>query len=237
MEQSIPKILKVKDEDDDNRFTLHPNLPQCPCLILLIGSVRSGKSNLIVNMFCNDSFYKDKFDTVKIVSTTAESDAKGKILAKHFDLKTMYNDSIIDEIIAEQGEYDKKDRPKMALVLDDVLTRDFSRHNKVSFFSTRFRHFLDMYLISVQSFRAISGMIRNNATNVIICRLQNAKELEKVIEEYGPMVGGEDNFRKLYFQVHKEPYQFLYLDLQHNPARVLKNFEEVIYEGTMDLVE
>ena len=40
----VPTILKVKDVESDDRFdTIHPNLPQMPCLALLIGSVRSGK--------------------------------------------------------------------------------------------------------------------------------------------------------------------------------------------------
>ena len=47
MSRSAPKILKVKDLKEDDRFSdIHENLPKMPCLGLLIGSVRSGKSNL-----------------------------------------------------------------------------------------------------------------------------------------------------------------------------------------------
>ena len=46
--RDAPKILKVKDIDPDSAFAdLHPNIPQMPSLLLIIGSVRSGKSNLI----------------------------------------------------------------------------------------------------------------------------------------------------------------------------------------------
>jgi len=45
------------------------------------------------------------------------------------------------------------------------------------------------------------------------------------------MVGGEDNFVRLYKLIHKEPYQIMYIDLQSNPARVLRNFEEVLWHG------
>ena len=175
--------------------------------------------------------YKDKFDTVRFVSTTLHTDHKGKILSKYFDCSDTYNDSIIEEIKKGQSKYEDELRPTMALVLDDVLTKDFSKNNAVSFFSTRFRHYIDLYVIATQSFRAVSGMIRNNATNVIICRLQNMKEREKITEEYGPMVGGEQNFNSLYDLVHSKPYQYLVLDLQSNPARVLRNFEEVLWQG------
>ena len=70
-----PVVLKVRDEDPNELFSdIHENLPQMPSLTLIIGSVRSGKSNLLVNWFCNPEFYKDKFDVVKFVSTTLNTD-------------------------------------------------------------------------------------------------------------------------------------------------------------------
>ena len=231
MSRKAPQILKVKDVVETEKFDdIHENLPQMPSLCIIIGSVRSGKSNLLVNFFCNPEFYKDKFDVVKIVSTTLNSDTKGKILNKHFDCMDHYEDGIIEEIKQEQSKYEeKKDRPTYALVLDDVLTKDFSKNNAVSFFSTRFRHYIDFYVIAVQTFRAISGMIRNNATDVIIARQQNQKELEKIAEEYGDLVGGIDNFMDLYKQVHSDKYQLMYLKLSENPVQVFHNFDKRIY--------
>ena len=101
--------------------------------------------------------------------------------------------------------------------------------NQVSFFSTRFRHYIDFYIIAVQSFRAVSGMIRNNATDVIICKQQNQKELEKIAEEYGDMVGGHDKFIELYNEAHKDRYSFLYLKLSENPAEAYVRHERKIY--------
>ena len=231
MENSVPIIRQVKDVTESDKFNgIHENLPQMPSLCLIIGSVRSGKSNLLVNFFCNPDFYKDRFDIVKIISTTLGSDTKGKILNEYFDCMDHYEDGVIEEIKKEQIKYEeKKDRPTYALVLDDVLTKDFSKNNAVSFFSTRFRHYIDFYVIATQTFRAVSGMIRNNATDVIIARQQNQKELEKIAEEYGSLVGGDDNFIQLYNQVHTEKYQMLYLKLSENPVQVFHNFTKRIY--------
>jgi len=232
--KKAPQIFKVRDPEPDSKFDdIHENLPQMPSLVLIIGSVRSGKSNLLTNFFCNPEMYKGKFDTVRIVSTTLHTDHKGRILDKYFDCSDQYDDMIIENIKKVQSEYTDEVRPTYALVLDDVLTKDFSKSNAVSFFATRFRHFIDMYVIATQSFRAVSGLIRNNATNVIICRLQNMKEREKCCEEYGPMVGGEDNFNMLYDQIHSKPYQYMVLDLQSNPARILHNFEKVLWQGSL----
>jgi hypothetical protein len=228
----LPTILKVKDIDPDSRFNdIHPNLPQMPCLALLIGSVRSGKSNLLCNFFMNDSMYKGLFDTVTFISTTLHTDNKGVLLSKYFDCYDHYDDQIIHGIMKEQSQYDRSERPSYALVVDDCLTQDFSKSNAVSFFSTRFRHYIDFYCISTQSFRAVSGMIRNNANAVFICRQQNKVELDKIAEEYSGMAGGYDNFMKWYKTIHKDKYQIMYLDLQSNPARILHNFEKVVWEG------
>jgi len=231
MNKKAPEILKVKDVMETEKFDgIHENLPQMPSLCLIIGSVRSGKSNLLVNFFCNPAFYKDRFDVVKIISTTLGSDTKGKILNKHFDCMDHYEDGIIEEIKMEQSKYEEKhERPTYALVLDDVLTKDFSKNNAVSFFSTRFRHYIDFYVIATQTFRAVSGMIRNNSTDVIVARQQNQKELEKIAEEYGSLVGGDDNFMKLYNEVHREKYQMMYLKLSENPVQVYHNFTKRIY--------
>ena len=72
-------------------------------------------------------------------------------------------------------------------------------------------------------------MIRNNATDVIICKQQNSKELSKIAEEYGDLVGGEENFLKLYNEAHKERFSFLYLKLSENPAQAFLRFEKQIY--------
>jgi len=228
----VPTILKVKDVEEDPRFAdIHDHLPKMPCLGLLVGSVRSGKSNLLVNMFCNDSFYKGLFDTIKIISNTLHTDNKGQLLAKYFDCEDHYEDWMIQAIKEEQSMYPRDERPSFALVLDDILTQDFSKNNAVSYFATRFRHYLDFYIISTQSFRAVSGMIRSNANSVFICRQQNRLELDKIAEEYSGMCGGYDNFIKWYKDIHKIPFQIMYIDLQNNPSRILRNFEEVVWNG------
>jgi len=239
MPKKAPKVLKVKDEEPNDKFDdIHDILPQMPSLCLIIGSVRSGKSNLLVNFFCNPEFYKDKFDVVRIISTTLHTDHKGKILDKFFDCSDHYEDSMIEDIKRSQSQYEEKsERPTYALVMDDVLTKDFKKTNQVSFFSTRFRHYIDMYIIAVQTFRAVSGMIRGNATDVIICKQQNGKELAKIAEEYGDTVGGEDNFMRLYEEAHKDRYSFLYLKLSENPAHAYIRFEKQIYPARSDVEE
>ena len=56
-------------------------------------------------------------------------------------------------------------------------------------------------------------------------------ELDKISSEFSGMFGGDDKFRKIYGKATEVRYDFLYLDLQSNPARAFRNFEEQIAEG------
>ena len=148
------------------------------------------------------------------------------ILKKYFICEDHYEDAMIESIIEKQKNYDETTRPNIALFLDDILTKDFKKSNYVSFLSTRFRHHgISMLCFTTQSFRAVSNLIRGNATDVIIMKQQSAKELEKIIEEYGQFYG-EERFREKYDEVMQDKYQMLYLKLSENPAQLYKNFEE-----------
>jgi hypothetical protein len=86
--------------------------------------------------------------------------------------------------------------------------------------------------MSSQNYRAVSPVIRSNATNMIIgSPFPNMKELGKIAEEIGDQFGGYDNFLKIYYTATPEKYDFLYLDLQSNPPLAYKNFEKVIAQG------
>lgn len=236
MEKSPPKVYKVKDEETINKFEgLHPHLPQPPSLLLIIGSVRSGKSNLLVNMLCSPEMYKDRFEEVHIISNTLNADPKGKLLAKYFSCEDHYDDTMIEAIVEKQKSYEDLDRPNIAVVLDDILTKDFKKSNYVSFLATRFRHYgIGLLAFTTQSFRAVSGLIRNNATDIIIMKQQNQKELEKINEEFGDMF--PNIFMELYNKaINDAPYSFLYLDMQTNPATAYIRFETKIGEGDKKL--
>ena len=230
--EKAPTILKVKDFDGNERFQdVHPNLMIPPSLTLIIGS---GKSNLIINLLCNPEFYLNKFDIVRVLSSTLHMDNKMMILNKHFDCDDHYEDKFIDEIVASQGEFEKDDplRPKYCLVLDDILTTDFmKRSNKLSFFATRMRHYIDMMIISSQSLNHIPPLIRAQVRDLVVAKQQNHKEVVKLQEQFGGLLGegGDKKFIELYNQVHSEPFQMMYMKLSENPIHVFKNFSERIF--------
>ena len=236
MSNKPPEILKVKDLDGDERFTdLHPNLPRPPSCFIIVGAIKSSKSNLIINCLCNPSFYKDRFSVVRVLSTTLHMDNKMKILNKHFDCDDHYEDSFIQDIIHAQGMYDKDDpnKPTYCLVLDDIITPEFSkRSSALSYFMCKMRHYIDMCIISVQSINHIPPLIRAQTRDIAIGKQQNFKEVIKLQEQYGGLFGenGDKKFLELYNQVHKDkPYQFFYIKLSENPIQAFHNFTKRIY--------
>ena len=104
-------------------------------------NISVSNSNLLVNLLCNPDMYKDKFDIVKIISNTLNADPKGKLMNKYFECEDHYTDEMVTDIIESQKKYEDFERPSIALILDDILTKDFKKTNAVSFLATRFRHY------------------------------------------------------------------------------------------------
>ena len=231
-----PKILKVKDLEGDEKFKdLHPNLPQPPSCCLLVGAIKASKSNLVVNFLMNPEFYKDQFDIVRVLSSTLHMDDKGKLLNKYFDADDHYEDKFIDDIIKSQGQYSKSERPTYCLVLDDIISDEFcKRNNKLAYFITKMRHYIDLCILSVQSVNHIPPLIRAQARDIIIARQNNHKEKIKLMEQFSGLLGenGDKKFMELYDYCHKKPYHFMYIKGSESPAEVYFDFEEKIHPKT-----
>lgn len=228
------KIMKVVDLEDSSKYPkINPILMKPPFLLLGIGSVRSGKSNLLINLMRREDMYGvDFFSDCLVISNTINNDPKGKFLKDAFRVEDHYEDRFISELVEGQKKYERSDMPTTLLILDDIINRDFKKNNEVSFLASRFRHYELSLMIFTQSFRAVSTIIRSNATDILIFRQQSSKEMEKIIEEYSDLTGTPERFMDYYNIAMSVPYGFLYIDAQTNPATFYKGFEEKIGEGS-----
>ena len=227
-----PKILRVKSPPKQKpRKVVHPNLPELPCIMVLVMPTKSGKSTILSNLLLRDDFYKDTHDNVTIFSNTIEQDVTSRFLCKACDTYCGYDDNVLGRIIKQQKEFDDEDRPFIGLIFDDIMG-SVKRNSYLNNLVTRSRHYgVGLLAVSVQSFKGIGPTIRNNCNAFICGNLQNMSELIKISEEYAGMFGGKEKFEKIYAEATKERYDFLYLDLQNNPARAFRNFETQIAEG------
>ena len=214
---------------------LHSHLPDISIgqLGYLCSPVCTGKSTLISNLLLNKNFYAEQFDIVYIISNTINNDVTSRFLKNTYPetCYDQYSDSIIENIIAYQESFAKEKRPFIALILDDFL--GIKACSKIFFLASRFRHYnIGLLLFASQLFRGVPNVIRQNATFCIIGGPNpNDKEVGKIAEEFAGNFGGERNFTKLYKQATSKKYNFLYLNLQSNPALAYRNFETLIYSS------
>ena len=228
----VPRIYPVKDPPKEKpRKVTHPNLPELPCIMCLVMPTKSGKSTILSNLILRDDFYKDAMDNVTIMSNTIDQDVTSRFLREACDCYTGYNDMVLAGLIEQQKQFKDDDRPFIGMIFDDILG-SVKRNSYLNHLVTRSRHYgVGLLAVSVQSFKAAGPTIRNN-TNAFICgNLQNMSELDKISLEFSGMFGGDEKFRKIYHKATEQRYDFLYLDLQSNPSRAFRNFEEQIAEG------
>ena len=239
--KKVPKVLKVNDVLEKNKYKeVHEFLPKPQFLTLIIGSVRSGKTNYLINALRNgDDFYgEDYWDTYKIISNTLNNDTKGKYFTDAFaDCEDHYTDQMIKELIQSQKKYEREEMPTMLILLDDILSRDFKKTNDITYLCSKFRHYEMSIFLTTQSFRSVGTIIRNNATNVLIFRQNNAKELDKIKEEYSELCGSEELFMTYYNLAHDSPFSFLYIDAQENPARFYRRHETLLGIGDQKMIQ
>jgi len=202
--------------------------------------VRSGKTNYLINALRNgDDFYgEDYWDAYKIISNTLNNDTKGKYFTDAFaDCEDHYTDQMIKELIQSQKKYEREEMPTMLILLDDILSRDFKKTNDITYLCSKFRHYEMSIFLTTQSFRSVGTIIRNNATNVLIFRQNNAKELDKIKEEYSELCGSEELFMTYYNLAHDSPFSFLYIDAQENPARFYRRHETLLGIGDNKVIQ
>ena len=88
---------------------------------------------------------------------------------------------MIHDLVQAQAKYERDEMPSVCLVLDDCLGDKTTALNNIS---SRYRHSnIQLLIISTQLFRKTSPTIRANANWVLIGKLTNESELEKISED------------------------------------------------------
>jgi hypothetical protein len=166
------------------------------------------------------------FDNVMIISPSLYLDDSCRFLVENFDCYSSFDDEIIEQMKERQLALPKDKRPKQMIVIDDSVGL-IERNSSVNYLATRFRHYNSNMIMSVQSFRGCSPIMRVNATCVILMNgIMNSKELEKINEEYGDLY--KQTLMYCYAKFAPNKYDFLYLKCRQNPAEMYKGFTEQI---------
>ena len=214
---------------------ISPFLPDITrgCLYLIIGSVRSGKTNYVNSLLYNPNFYYDLFDNRVWISPSCFNDDSCAYIREDCKCYDTYNDSIIDSLVDYQSSFPTKSkRPTLFVALDDVIGA-IPNNSSAYALTTKYRHLskASMICIMTQKFRKIPNVVRANVNNIaIFWNITNSKEIDAIAEEYNSLTGGYENFIKLYKEnIQKVPYSFMYIDVNKN--LVWFKHEYILYDG------
>ena len=232
------KILPLKKLDKEEVGEVDFDiLPNVPFLAYVIGSVKSGKSLFMANLFFNPNFpYKETFDIKILISNTAYNDKIMKPILEQFDFVfTDYSDNLLEEIITMVE--DDQSKSKYLLVLEDIIGNvnvkrtGGGKVDTLTGLTTRYRHIgneeqegkLSICIIS-QYFKYLNAIQRINASAYFLMGNSPEIELKKMSQELSVFGGSEKEFIEVYKKSKQEPFDFCFLNIQDLTAR--RNFEE-----------
>jgi hypothetical protein len=224
------KILPVKIKNKDQFVNIPSPLMKPPFLGVIVAGVKSGKSNLIINLIYRWYTLDDIFKGgIIIFSPNINNDdifdnniIQDENIIK-FDQDLHEVNTYVSNIVKIQQEKQKDKRQHMLLIFDDCLGY-ISHGSYIDRFCTRYRQLKISMLFTAQVFRGLPNTIRSNASFMIFFKTYNQKELEKIEEEMGHI----PDFIKYYNDATDEKYSFLYLNLRD--LKLYKRFETLLWE-------
>lgn len=232
VKDTLPKIPHPRPID--------PRLPDVPGVVLLIMKVKSGKSNLLVNLLLGENYYGGNppiFDMIYIVSPTVKIDKSSQPFLREEleDRVVIFDDmdridSFLADLLAYQESFDIKDPdnlpPSVALVFDDIS--GFLRRNKqIQHIFTRYRHYNLSLFCANQTIRGLPTEVRSQATSVWLSSCYSMLEREKISDEWGDLFqqkgdGKESRLEAVWDYCVKNGFNYCYLKLDDIAPRVFK---------------
>jgi GTPase SAR1 family protein len=251
--------LRIRPFDNQNKKSteLHPDLPQPPFSLMLVGPKNSGKSSAILRLLYGNrrprgcannpsnthhKFYRHWFDKIYIFSPTWELDPKTARCHippdQIFDEPHLYTEVIgqllsgQEEDIEEEG---KTDADKVLMVFSDlagqkgVFTSQKGIMNKLAF---NHRHYNVSIIIDTQALRQVNSAFRSNLSGIMLFEgISNRIELKKIYDEYLGRFNKHEATQLINY-VFDTPYNFMFINFQKPKHRqFFKNFNPLKVEG------
>ena len=248
---NIPKIEPIRGvKEYKSKQSKFDVVSKLPLRDIILGPSGAGKGILISNMILN--IYPGCFDRIFIFSPSIDVD-KTWVPVKHYIEKSLkinpdkeriyfdnYDAEALENIIKTQhkiAEHMKQQNHttifQILIVIDDFADDpSFSRHSKLlhSLF-TRGRHSFCSTIVSTQKYRAISNLIRVNATSLYIFRLRNGGDLEAWIDEVSAITD-KKTLLHLYQVATAEPHSFLFIKLN---AKTINDMFFIKFDQKLEL--
>jgi len=242
----MKKEIQIKNyttQEYTQKQSKYEDAPKIPFRALLLAPSNSGKTVLIQNMVidiynkCFERIYifspsthvDDSYKSIKDYQTNIMKveEKEDKLYFDHYNVEDLEN--IISqqhEVIMHMKEKKMKNLFSILIIVDDFADDpSFSRHSKSLWgLFSRGRHNQISVICSTQKYKAMASIIRLNVSCMVIFRLKNNSDLESFLEELsGTLNGDKKALLEIYNIATKEPYSFLYVNLN------AKNINDMFY--------
>lgn len=213
-------------------------IPEHPFRLGVVGSSGSGKTNLIINLLLEHKFYAGYFHFIYLFSSTYYADDSWDAIKPEY--KGLEDELVFDEfdeeklaeifnnqktIVEKKGVHKA---PRVLMIFDDIITDAAVQQSpmlKVLF--TRGRHNSISIIASVQKYKLLPTIWRQNLTHFITFRPNNGQEAKAIAEEQALKMSTKE-MEDLLYTATSTPHSFLYIkkrtDVPLN-ERYMKNFE------------
>ena len=228
---NTPTIKPIDVKEYTSKQSKYDVVGKLPLRDIILGPSGAGKGVLLSNMILD--IYRGCFDRIYIFSPSVNVD-KTWVPVKEYIEKSQkvdpdkeqiyfdhYDPEALESIVSTQTKLAEHMKAKgytkiyqILIVIDDFADdSSFSRHSKLLHaLFTRGRHSMISTIVSTQKYRAISNIIRVNATNLYVFRLRNAGDLDAWVEECSA-IADKKTLLELYNLATAEPYSFLFIKL------------------------
>jgi len=236
------KVKKVKTQLEAEKLPeLDPFLMKFYTITGFVAPTNSGKTNLIINILNRRPFYRKKFDKIILISSTYLIDPMWENAKGIDEAYEEYDDRILQKLIEDQKEAlrkeERKDVPRVLLILDDVIDQIPKEKSALNSLSMRLRHYKVTCWITTQKFNRLPVAFRTQVQYWVLFKtaMKNELEREAIAREVGAFTD-ENTFMKLWDSVGENNWNFMVVHIRSPEAKMFRR-EFQSYLRPVDFVE
>ena len=221
-------------KDFDGMSAIHPNLPQMPFFVGIVGPRHSGKSVLLYNLLQDkDGMYGNTFHKENIIIYSPTKDKDPTLGA--LKLENMYGpptdvQMLVDHIRSQQQNYaDIEDMTGVLLVFDDITQiRDAWRPLEMLSYVGRHDHMHVLYVSHKMS--SIPRGIRTQTQQWLIFKPNEESEFQWVLDMFAKK-STKTEWENALQRAWSKPHNFVYINFEEkDPAKIYRSgFDEPLF--------
>ena len=202
-------------------------LPARPFGMILCGSRRSGKTNLVMYMLKREGLLRGQFEEIYLMSKSCHQPMVQQV--QWTGTKDTFDEGWIQKMIDSQDKDMKRTgmAKEILIILDDcVACEGFHKSKVILDLAATGRHFRISWIILTQTLRGVGKATRDNTDGMCCWAMDNQVNMYTMYVEFS-MKGSWHTFRKVFLMATDEDHSFLYVNKTNRKQPFHKNFDPI----------